>query len=150
MKTNRIERHIALKAPVSRVWRALTDFEEFGQWFNVKLDGPFKVGRISRGMLTYPGLEHVKWEALVETIEPERYFAYGWHPFALDPKADYSKEPRTLVEFTLKGTKDGTLLTVTESGFDKIPAGRRAEAFRKHSGGWADQMKNIKRHVAKT
>lgn len=149
MKNHRIEKQIELKAPVSRVWRALTNHKEFGQWFGVKLAGPFKVGKLLEGRITYPGFEHVLLEVLVEKIEPESYFAYGWHPFAIDPKVDYSKEPRTLVEFTLQATKAGTLLTVSESGFDKIPADRRAEAFRMDSSGWAEQLRNIKRHVAK-
>jgi len=147
---DRIEKLIELKAPVSRVWRALTDHNEFGQWFRVKLDGPFVPGQVSTGHITYPGYEHIKWEAVVQKIEPERLFSYTWHPYAVDPKVDYSNEKPTLVEFRLDKTADGTLLTVTESGFDKIPSARRLEAIRMNDGGWAEQMKNIESHVAKT
>ncbi len=144
---DRIEKQIELKAPISKVWRALTDHREFGEWFRVKLDGPFVPGQVSRGQMTYPGYEHLKWEATVEKMEPEKLFSFTWHPYAVDPKADYSNEPPTLVEFTLQKTANGTLLTVTESGFDKIPSGRRLEAFRMNDGGWAEQVKNIEKHV---
>ena len=144
-----IEKKIALAAPVSRVWRALTDHREFGEWFRVKIDGPFKAGEVSRGHITYPGYEHIKWEAVIQTIDPERLFSFTWHPYAIDPKVDYSKEPPTLVEFRLEKTAEGTLLTVTESGFDKIPSDRRIEAFRMNEGGWAEQVKNIAAYVAK-
>ena len=146
--TDRIEKRIELKAPVARVWRALTDHREFGEWFRVKIDGPFVPGEVSRGNVTYPGYEHLKWEAVVKAMEPERLFSFTWHPAAVDPKMDYSKEPQTLVEFRLEKTSEGTRLTVTESGFDKIPAGRRPEAFRMNEGGWAEQMKNIERYLA--
>jgi uncharacterized protein YndB with AHSA1/START domain len=144
-----IEKRIELKAPVSRVWRALTDHREFGEWFKVKLDGPFVPGEVSRGQITYPGYEHLKWEAVVQKMEPERYFSYTWHPYAVDSTKDYSAEPSTLVEFTLEKTSTGTLLVLKESGFDKIPAERREEAFRMNEGGWTQQMKNIESHVAK-
>jgi uncharacterized protein YndB with AHSA1/START domain len=146
--TDRIEKRIELKAPVARVWRALTDYREFGEWFRVKIDGPFVPGEMSRGHITHPGYEHLQWEAVVKAMEPERLFSFTWHPYAVDPKTDYSKEPQTLVEFRLETTAEGTLLTVTESGFDSIPAGRRAEAFRMNEGGWSQQMKNIERHVS--
>jgi uncharacterized protein YndB with AHSA1/START domain len=146
---DRVEKRIELKAPVSRVWRALTDYREFGEWFRVKLDGPLVAGQISRGHITYPGYEHVKWEAVVQTMEPERLFSFTWHPYALDPKIDYSMETPTLVEFRLEKTANGgTLLLLTESGFDKIPSGRRLEAFRRNDGGWTEQMKNIDGYVA--
>ena len=145
---DRIEKRIELAAPVSRVWRALTDYREFGEWFRVKLEGPFIVGQVSRGQITYPGFEHVKWQATVQKMEPERLFSFTWHPYAVDPKVDYAQEPPTLVEFRLEKTPGGTLLTVTESGFDKIPKHRRAEAFRMNEGGWAAQLQNIERHVA--
>jgi uncharacterized protein YndB with AHSA1/START domain len=144
---DRIEKRIELKAPVSRVWRALTDHNEFGQWFRVKLEGPFVAGQISRGRITYPGYEHVKWEAVVREMQPERLFSFTWHPYAVDPNMDYSKEPPTLVEFRLEKSGKGTLLMVTESGFDRIPANRRIEALRMNEGGWTEQMKNIERHV---
>ena len=144
----RIEKRIDLKAPVSRVWRALTDYREFGEWFRVKLEGPFVPGQVSRGHITYPGYEHIKWEAVVQKMEPERLFSYTWHPYAVDPSQDYSEETPTLVEFRLEKTAGGTLLIVTESGFENIPAERRQEAFRANDGGWAAQMRNIEAYVA--
>jgi uncharacterized protein YndB with AHSA1/START domain len=145
---DRIEKRIELKAPVSRVWRALTDYREFGQWFRVNLEGPFAQSQVSRGHITYPGYEHLKWEAVVQKMEPERLFSFTWHPYAVDPKIDYTKEPPTLVEFRLEKTVKGTLLLLTESGFDKIPSSRRLEAFRMNEGGWTEQMKNIESHVS--
>jgi uncharacterized protein YndB with AHSA1/START domain len=146
--SDRIEKRTELAAPISRVWRALTDYREFGQWFGVKLDGPFAVGQVSRGHITHSGYEHVKWEAVVQKMEPERLFSFTWHPYAIDPKIDYSGETPTLVEFRLEETASGTLLLVTESGFDKIPSHRRLDAFRMNDGGWTQQLKNIEEHVA--
>ena len=145
--TNRIEKQIELKAPISRVWRALTDYREFGVWFRVKLEAPFEVGQVARGQITYPGYEHVRWEAVVEAIEPERLFAFAWHPYAVEPTIDYSREPTTRVEFRLEPKGEGTLLILTESGFDAIPKERRFEAYRMNDGGWSEQMKNIRAHV---
>lgn len=147
--SDRIEKRIEIKAPVSRVWRAITDHREFGEWFRVKLDGPFVPGQHSTGHITYPGYEHLKWEAVVQKMEPEHYFSFTWHPYGIDPKVDYSKEEPTLVEFRLEKTANGTLLLLTESRFDKIPAHRRAEAFKMNDGGWAQQMKNVEEYVAK-
>ena len=144
---DQIEKRIELKAPVSRVWRALTDHREFGEWFRVKLEGPFVPGQVSRGNITYPGYEHVKWEAVVKEMKPESLFSFTWHPYAIDPKVDYSQETPTLVEFRLEQTATGTLLTIIESGFDRIPAHRRMEALRMNDGGWAEQTRNIERHV---
>jgi uncharacterized protein YndB with AHSA1/START domain len=148
-----IQKRIELKAPISRVWRALTDHREFGEWFHVKLDGPFVTGQISRGQITHPGYEHIKWEAVVQKMEHERLFSFTWpHPKSLekgDSPPDYSGEPTTLVEFRLEKTPSGTLLVVTESGFDKLPGDRRLEAFRRNDGGWTEQMKNIEGYVAK-
>ena len=146
--SDRIEKKIELKAPVSRVWRAITDHREFGEWFRVKIDGPFKQGQVSTGQVTYPGYEYLKWEAVVQKMESEKLFSFTWHPAAVDAKKDYSKEPSTLVEFRLEKTANGTRLTVTESGFDKIPSERRLEAFRMNEGGWEIQMKNIENYVA--
>jgi uncharacterized protein YndB with AHSA1/START domain len=146
--TNSIEKQIELEAPVSRVWRALTDYREFGEWFRVKLDCPFAAGQVSRGHIAYPGYEHLQWEVRVVRMEPETLFSFTWHPYAVDPKTDYSKETPTLVEFHLEKTAGGTLLRLTESGFDKVPANRRLEAFRMNDGGWTEQMKNIANHVA--
>lgn len=149
---DQVEKRIELRAPISRVWRAITDYREFGEWFRVRLDGPFVVGQVSRGQITYPGCEHIKWEALVQKMEPERLFSFTWpHPKSLEKEGyplDYSKEPRTLVEFRLEKTASGTLLVVTESGFDKLPGDRRLQAFRRNDGGWTEQMKNIENYVA--
>jgi uncharacterized protein YndB with AHSA1/START domain len=145
--SDRIEKSVEIKVPVSRVWRALTDYKEFGTWFRVRLEGPFAAGQKTAGNITYPGYEHLRFEAVVQKIEPERYFSFTWHPFAIDPKHDYSGETPTLVEFTLEKTATGTRLRVVESGFDKIPAHRRDEAFRSNEGGWEEQMGNIARHV---
>ena len=147
--SDRIEKRIELKAPVARVWRALTDYREFGEWFRVKLDGPFVPGEVSRGNITHPGYEHVRWEATVKEMQPERLFSFTWHPYAVDPNVDYSEETPTLVEFRLQPIANGTLLVITESGFDKIPPLRRSEAFRMDDGGWTGQLKNIERHVTK-
>ena len=151
---DRIEKRIELKAPISRVWRALSDYREFGEWFRVKLDGPFVLGRVSRGQMTYPGCEHIKWEAVVQKMEHERLFSFTWpHPKSLDKvdyQQDYSKEPTTLVEFRLEKTASGTLLVLTESGFDNFPGDRRLEAFRRNAGGWSEQMKNIENYVTQT
>jgi uncharacterized protein YndB with AHSA1/START domain len=146
--TDRIEKQIRLRAPKSRVWRALIDAEEFGAWFRVKLEGPFVPGGRTKGKITYPGYEHITMEVWVERMEAETLFSYRWHPYAVDPKVDYSSEPTTLVEFQLKSEDGGTLLTVVESGFDQLPASRRDEAFRMNDGGWKQQLTNIERHVA--
>ena len=145
--SNRIEKKILLRAPKARIWRALTNSDEFGTWFRVKLEGPFEVGRSVKGRITHPGYEHVVMEVMVERMDPEDVFSYRWHPYAVDPNVDYSREPTTLVEFRLQETPEGTMLTVVESGFDRIPASRRAEAFRMNDDGWTAQMENIRRHV---
>jgi uncharacterized protein YndB with AHSA1/START domain len=149
MVDDRIEKRIELKAPIARVWRALTDYREFGEWFRVNLDGPFIAGQMARGNITWPGYEHLVWEAVVQSMEPERLFSFTWHPYSVDPKVDYKKELPTLVEFRLEPVPGGTLLLVTESGFDRIPANRRDEAFLRNDGGWTQQMKNIEAYVAK-
>ena len=147
--SDRIEKRVVLRAPRARVWRAIANAEEFGQWFRVKLRGPFTEGQSVLGQLTHPGYEHVTMEMLIERIDKERYFAYRWHPYAIDPSADYTSEPTTLVELRLEDSDGGgTLLTIVESGFDRIPLGRRSEAFRMNSQGWDAQAKNIERHVA--
>lgn len=146
---NAIEKQVELKAPVARVWRALTDFREFGEWFRVKLESPFVPGQEARGQILHPGYEHVTWRAVIQKMEPERLFSFTWHPYAVDPGVDYSQEEPTLVEFRLQPTATGTLLTLTESGFDKIPSHRRGEAMRMNEGGWTQQMKNIESHVAR-
>ena len=146
---NQIEKRIELASPVSRVWRALTDSRQFGEWFLVKMDGPFVAGQPAAGQITHPGYEHVRMQIVVKAIEPETLFSYTWHPYSVDPKVDYTKEASTLVEFRLLPTAGGTLLTVTESGFEKIPSERRAEAFLRNDGGWKQQMKNIEAYVSK-
>lgn len=149
MGTDRIEKRIELKATPARVWRALTDHREFGQWFRVRLDGPFVPGQASRGRVTYPGYEHLVFEVVVQKIEPERLFSFTWHPAAVDAAADYSQETPTLVEFRLEPVAGGTRLLLTESGFDRLPPGRRADAFRMNEGGWATQMTNLDQHVGR-
>lgn len=138
---------------MARVWRALTDYREFGEWFRVALTGPFAPGQTSRGHILYSGYEHVVWEGAIQKMEPERVFSFTWaHPMSFDKASyspDYSGEPTTLVEFRLEKTPDGTLLTVTESGFENLPAERREEAFKRNEGGWAEQLKNIEAYLAR-
>ncbi len=145
--TDRIEKKLLLRAPRARVWRALTDAKEFGKWFQVELAGPFAPGSRVHGKVTHPGYEGLKFEVTVERMEAERVFSWRWHPYAVEPGVDYSKEPTTLVVFELEEVQGGTMLTLVESGFDRIPLSRRADAFRMNEGGWAEQMKNIERHV---
>jgi uncharacterized protein YndB with AHSA1/START domain len=145
---NAIEKKIELKASPPRVWRALTDYREFGEWFRVKMNQPFIEGQASRGRILNPGYEHLTFEIKVVRLQPETLFGFTWHPYAIDSKVDYSQETPTLVEFRLQKSATGTLLTLTESGFDKIPPDRRDEAWRMNEGGWEQQMKNIERYVA--
>jgi uncharacterized protein YndB with AHSA1/START domain len=146
--TDRIERKVMINAPRARVWRVIANAGEFGDWFGVNFKGKsFVAGKSLRGQITYPGYEHLTMEVLVERVEPEQLLSWRWHPAAIDPKVDYSKEPMTLVVFELAEVDGGTMLTVTESGLDKIPLSRRAEAFRMNSAGWDEQMENIKKHV---
>src|SRR5918996_592849 len=146
--TDRIEKRIELRAPRARVWRAIANAQEFGAWFGMKLEGAFAAGATIRGRITIPGYDHLTAEMQVEGIHPERYFAYRWHPYAIDPKVDYSSEPTTLVEFGLEEIPGGTAVTIVESGFDRIPLARRAEAYRMNDQGWTGQAKNLARHVA--
>ena len=146
--TNEIRKQLQIKAPPSRVWRAITDSEQFGAWFHVKLEGPFVVGRPTSGQITYKGWEHVRFTLVTDAIEPETRFAYLWHPYAVDMAKDYSSEPMTRVEFLLEPRDGGTLLTVVESGFDRLPPGRIDEALRMNERGWAEQLDNIAAHVA--
>ncbi|HEV8700677.1 MAG TPA: SRPBCC family protein [Candidatus Polarisedimenticolia bacterium] len=147
--TDRIEREILLKAPRARVWRALSNAEEFGRWFGVALKGKtFAAGKRVQGPITYPGYEHLVFDVMIERMEPERLLSLRWHPAAVEPSVDYSKEPSTLVVFELKEVEGGTLLKLVESGFDGLPPARRLEAYRMNSGGWDIQMKNIEKHVA--
>jgi uncharacterized protein YndB with AHSA1/START domain len=148
--TDRIEKEIVIRAPRARVWRALTDAREFGSWFGADLEGSsFAAGATVRGRITSPGYEHIELEMVVERMDPERLLSWRWHPYAIDAKADYSTEPATLVVLELRDAPEGTLLKVVESGFDAIPASRRAEAWRMNDRGWAGQLKNIDRYVTR-
>lgn len=146
--TDRIEKQIQLRAAPSRVWRALTHAQEFGAWFGVKLENELAPGARVTGHITHPGYEDLQISMTVEKIIPESFFSYFWHPYAVDPKMDYSRETPTRVEFHLQPSADGTLLTVIESGFDQVPLSRRIEAYRKNTEGWAAQLRNIERYVA--
>lgn len=145
--TDRIEKQILLRAPRARVWRALTDAEEFGSWFGVKLEGTIEPGARVRGKILHPQYADVPFEITIDRMERERLFSWRWHPNAIDPKKDYADEPTTLVVFELTEVEGGTLLTVVESGFDRIPLARRAEAYRGNEGGWASQMQAIAKYV---
>jgi uncharacterized protein YndB with AHSA1/START domain len=148
MNTDRIEKQVLLKAPLKRVWRALTDSTEFGEWFRVRLTSPFVAGQSIAGPVLHKGYEHVTWRVTIEKMEPERRFSWRWRPHAIDPNKDYSNEPTTLVEFELSEVPGGTLLKVTESGFDGIPLERRETAYRGNTEGWTIQMGNIERYVS--
>jgi uncharacterized protein YndB with AHSA1/START domain len=145
--TDRIEKNVQIEAPQSRVWRAITDYRQFGAWFGATLESPFVEGKTTLGRINIPGYEHIAMELAVETIEPETLFSYRWHPYAIDPNVDYSSEPTTLVEFRLSEAAGGTMLVVTESGFDALPAHRRDEAFRMDESGWSSQVRNIDKYV---
>ncbi len=168
MAYDRIEKRVTLRAPVSRVWRALTDAEEFGRWFGVDLEGAFVAGetvtgRFDEGLSEAAIIDYQKRVGLtpskvklpsdgtvfctVERIEPEHYFSFRWIPYGIDAEADPQNEPTTLVEFRLEKVAEGTLLTIVESGFDRVPAHRRERAFRMNEGGWAGQAENLRRHV---
>ncbi len=148
--TDRIEKRFEVRAPRARVWRAIANAKEFGTWFGVQLDGEFAAGTTVRGRLTIKGVEHLTLDMEIGRIEPERYFSYRWHPYAIDPKVDYSTEPTTLVEFRLDEIEGGkaTAITIVESGFDKIPLARRAEAYRMNDKGWTGQAKKLVAYVA--
>jgi uncharacterized protein YndB with AHSA1/START domain len=146
--TDRFETDIVLDAPRSRVWRALTDVKQFNQWFGVNLTGEFIPGRAISGNITSRGYEHLQMTAWVEAMDPERRFAFRWHPYAIEPSVDYSKEPTTLVTFTLEEVSGGTRLTVVESGFDALPESRRLPSFKANSKGWEAQLRNIEQYLA--
>jgi len=147
MGTDRIEKTIVLRAPRSRVWRALTHADEFGAWFGMTLEGAFAPGARLTGRITTPGNEHLTIAIAVERVEPEQFLSYRWHPHAFEPGVDYANEPTTLVEFHLADSADGTQLTIVESGFEGIPLARRAAAFRENDHGWEEQLKNIALYV---
>ena len=143
-----IEKTIELAASVERVWRALTDHQEFGEWFRVELEGPFVVGEESRGQITYPGYEHLEWRAMVVAMEPNALFSYTWHAYDGDSSTDHADAPPTLVEFRLEATSGGTRLVISESGFSALPDDKvRENAFRRNSDGWESQTKNIAAYV---
>jgi len=147
--TDRITEKVLLRTHRTRVWAALADSEEFGRWFGVKDLGVFTPGATVVGKITHKGYEHVPWEATIERMEPGRSLSFRWHPYAVAPDLDYSVEPTTLVVFELEDAPNGTLLTVVESGFDGIPAVRRAKAYEMHKQGWAGQMKSIAEYLVK-
>ena len=159
MNKDRIEKQTLLRAPLARVWQALTDFKEFGQWFGMHFDAPFQPGARMKGIIIPTVADHEVAklqepyrgkvvEITVEKLEPERLFSFRWHPHAIDAAVDYSGEPTTLIEFHLEQTAEGVLLKVTESGFDQIPLARRAQAFQANDGGWAMQMVLIGKYLA--
>lgn len=160
MSADHIEKQILLRAPRSRVWRAITNASEFGSWFGMKLDGGFVAGAPIRGTISPTTVndevatmqkpyEGTAVELYIEQIEPEKLFSFRWHPYAIDANVDYSYEPTTLVTFTLADAEGGTLLTIVESGFDSIPLERRAQAFKANEGGWTWQLKLIEAYLAK-
>ncbi len=144
----KIEKQIEINAPVAKVWQALTDSKLYGQWFKASFEGPFVPGKTTLGRNQYPGYEFPL-EFHIKEMKPQTYFSYAWRPYPIDQKFDYSKEQPTLVEFFLEPTKTGTLLRVTESGWDKITAQRRAEAYKMHTGGWEAQLQNIEKFVVR-
>lgn len=145
--TDRIERNVVIRAPRERVWRALTDHREFSAWFGVAMAGPFEAGKRVGGRVVMEAYKDLAFSLVVEKIIPPRYFSWRWNPAAIDPETDYSQEPMTLVEFTLDEVAGGTKITVVESGFDRVPLARRAEAFRLNTEGWDAQIANIERYV---
>lgn len=147
MSTDRIEKQIVLSAPRSRVWRAVADADQFGQWFGVKLAVPFSEGARVTGQMTHPQFEHISFNATIERMEPERDLAWRWHVL-IDADSGLVSEPTTLVEFHLEDVDGGTLLTVTESGFDSMPAEYRDAVYRGNEGGWSQQIVSIQRFLA--
>lgn len=145
---DQIVKVVTLAAPISKVWRALTDFEQFGAWFQVDLDGPFVPGGESTGRMTYPGHEGTPWLAYVERITPERYFSFRWPSKEPDPGTSLSEQCNMLVEFELEPTDGGTRLTITESGFSQLEDADRLECFRRNTDGWNIQSENIARYVS--
>jgi uncharacterized protein YndB with AHSA1/START domain len=159
LSSDRIEKKVLLRAPLKRVWRAIADSSEFGSWFGLKFDGPFVQGASLRGVIVpstvNPELaraqqEHqgVAFDVTIEKIEPERLFSFRWHPHAIQRDVDYSAEPTTLVVFSLEEVAEGVMLTISESGFDRIPLARRAEAFLANDAGWSMMIRVIEEYVA--
>jgi uncharacterized protein YndB with AHSA1/START domain len=159
MTPDRIEKSTVLRAPLERVWKAVSDARQFGRWFGVEFDGPFEEGRSLTGRIVPttvdPDVAKMQephrgkpFAFTVERIEPMRRISFRWHPFAIDPKVDYSNEPMTLIVFELEAVEGGTRLTITESGFDRIPLERRAQAFRANEGGWTHQLTLVSKYLA--
>jgi uncharacterized protein YndB with AHSA1/START domain len=148
--TDRIEKIVSLDAPRARVWRALTDVNQFNAWFGCALIDKFSPGAEISGKLAIKNFEHLTITIWIETMEPERFFSFRWHPYAVEEGIDYSAEPTTLVSFTLEDLSEGTRLTIVESGFDAIPESRRAKAFSMNSAGWEGQARNIQKFLANT
>ena len=144
---DKIEKIVDLAAPVARVWQAITDHKEFGEWFRVRLDNPFKVGETTTGSMTFPGHEHVKWVSMTEQMDHESLFAFSWPPSAVDPDTVYDKEAKVRVEFRLEPTETGTRLTISETGFQQFPEAKRLEVLRSNTEGWDIQAKNVATHV---
>jgi len=155
---NRIEKSILLRVPKTRVWHAITDPEEFGSWFGLEVDGNFSPGSKVRGRIVPTKVDAeiakqqsqhqgLSFEFTIDRVEPERLFSFRWHPFAVDRQVDYTVEPTTLVSFELQERHHGVMLTVTETGFDCLPAARRAEAFAANEQGWAKQMELIEKYL---
>ncbi len=160
-ETDRIEKTILLRAPLARVWRAISESAQFGEWFGMRFDGPFAAGKVMKGKMTpttvdpevaklQSKFDGFPFEITIDRIEPERLFSFRWHPFAIEPGVDYSDEPTTRIEFTLSETKDGVLLNVTETGFDRIPLARRAKAFAANEGGWKMVVTLVEKYMAQT
>jgi uncharacterized protein YndB with AHSA1/START domain len=158
--TDRIEKQILLRAPLERVWKAISDAKQFGTWFGVELDEQFAPGASFGGRIVPTKVDEevakmqeaysgMAFDIMVERIEPMRLLSFRWHPYAIEPGADYTKEPTTLVTFALQEVADGVLLTITESGFDRIPLERRAEAFKSNEEGWAIQTTLIEKYLAR-
>ena len=156
---DRIEKKVLLRAPRERVWKAISDAKQFGTWFGVEFDGPFVAGAHMKGRMVPTKVDAAvakmqepyagrAFDCTIERIEPMTLFSFRWHPFAIDPKVDYSKEPTTLVVFELEEAAGGTQLTITESGFDKVPLERRAQAFSANEGGWAHQAELLSKYLA--
>ena len=145
--TDAITRTVIIKAPRSRVWKAVSDAKQFGAWFGVRIDGVFSPGRASSGRMTIKGFEHYDFTIDIDRVEPETLFSYAWHPYAIDLEKDYSHEKKTLVTFRLSDVPEGTKVEITESGFDALPKDRYDEAYRSNTGGWAHQAENVRNYV---
>lgn len=155
---DRIEKSIYLRASMERVWRAISDAREFGTWFGVEFRGSFCAGEVLQGHITPTKVDAevaklqephagTPFEWRVEAIDPPQRIAFRWHPFAVEKDRDYSHEPTTLIEFVLAPADGGTLLTITESGFSKIPLERRAAAFTSNEGGWQHQTQLLQKYL---